>query len=176
MNRRIAIVIGNWVSVKASRTIRGDIYSVLLSLMGNSDTTTNNNNDLVVRLTAVIHMKTCVDEWDFDSNQFMPYFEPSLSLFTSLLHQLEEFDSKIKVLNCLSVIVERLETRVLPFAQSVVGLLPGLWADSEGQNLFRCYIFVILKSLVSVSVVGFTGLGGNKRERCLIFSIHTVSS
>ncbi|KAJ3380752.1 Importin-11 [Lobulomyces angularis] len=139
--RRIAVVIGNWISVKASKEIRGSIYTVLLSLMKKEE-------DLCTRLTAVYNLKICVDDWDFEVDKFFNYFETSLNLFLSLINDTEEFESKIKVLNCLSVIIERMEEKILPFARTITSILPDLWTSSEGQHMFRSAIIVILKSLV----------------------------
>lgn len=71
--------------------------------------------NLAVRLTATIALKHSIDEWDFEPDAFLQYFETCLDLFTRLVHEVVEFDSKMKVLNCLAIIVERLENKVSTF-------------------------------------------------------------
>lgn len=116
------------------------MYQTLLSLMADSD--------LLVRLTAVSNLKTCVDDWDFEPHVFTPYFSQTVGLFTRLVTDCEEVENKIKVLSCLAVIVERLEGGIRPFAIKIVEMLPGLWDMCGEEHLFRGAIICILKSLV----------------------------
>ncbi len=106
LQRRVAWIIGCWIHVKPKKDIRPDIYSLLITLM-------NPDRHIVVRLTAVASLKSCVDEWDFPIDTFIPYMEPILSQFTQLLRHVDEYESKMKIVNCLSVIVERLEKKVI---------------------------------------------------------------
>ncbi|KXS11401.1 ARM repeat-containing protein [Gonapodya prolifera JEL478] len=145
IRRRIAWLTGCWVPIKPSKELdRGLVYSVLVSLLRTDD-------DLVVRLTAVQNIRLVVDDWDFDPEGFAPFLEGIVDSFVSLLGAVEEFDTKLRILNCLTVIIERMETKILPFAQRVVEVLPSLWAESESQNMFRCAMLVILTKLVTSS-------------------------
>lgn len=142
LRRRVAWCIGQWIGVNAGKAVRANVYQVLLTLMSDSDT--------LVRLTAVSSLKTCVDDWDFEVEVFSPYFAQTVGLFTRLVADCEEFENKIKVLQCLGVIVERLESGIIPFAGTIVEILPPLWDGCGDQHMFRSAIVSILRSLVVV--------------------------
>ena len=105
LRRRISIVIGQWTTIKPCPHIHGDIYKVLLTLIAPTE-------DLAVRITSVVQLKCIIDDWDFNVDEFIVFFEPTVDLFVQLMSDSDDFDSKMKVLNCLSVIVERLENKV----------------------------------------------------------------
>ena len=57
-------------------------------------------------------LKARVDEWDFDSDGFVPYLDRAITLLTRLIGEVEQFESRLKILNCLSLIVERMDSLV----------------------------------------------------------------
>ena len=65
-----------------------------------------------------------------------------------LLAEVDEFDSKLMILNCLIVIAERMEGQIVPFIPSILQAFTELWDRSEGQNLFRTSIVTILTKLI----------------------------
>lgn len=113
----------------------------------------NPGTDLVVRLVAVTNLKTCIDDWDFEVSMFTPYFAQTISLFTQLVQDCDEFENKLKVVGCLGVVVERLESGVVPFAQSIVQILPGLW---DGKSRVGFMIRMWRSALVQVCDCGNT--------------------
>ena len=40
----------------------------------------------------------------------------------------------------MNLIIERLGDHILPYVQPLMGLLPGLWRDAEGQGLLRIQV------------------------------------
>ncbi|TPX38440.1 hypothetical protein SeMB42_g06738 [Synchytrium endobioticum] len=142
LRRRISLLIGNWIGVKVKRETRPAIYGLLLQLASPDE-------DLAVRLTAIMNLRTAVDDWDFDPAPFVPYLEKSVTVSTQLVNVVDEFDSKMKVLNSLAVIIERMEAQIAPLSSRITELLPTLWASSEGQHMFRSSILVILTRLVT---------------------------
>src|SRR5947199_3325056 len=56
--------------------------------------------------------KARVDEWDFDSDGFVPYLDRAITLLTRLIGEVEQFESRMTILNCLSLIVERMDSLV----------------------------------------------------------------
>ncbi|TPX34316.1 hypothetical protein SmJEL517_g03017 [Synchytrium microbalum] len=143
LHRRVALLVGHWVGVKVRKETRPAIYSLLLQLASPEEP------DLAVRLTAIMNLKVAVDDWDFDPVTFVPYLEKSVAVFTQLVEAVDEFESKMKVLNSLAMVIERMEAQIAPFSQRITELLPALWASSEGQHLFRSSILVILTRLVT---------------------------
>ena len=53
-----------------------------------------------------------MDEWDFDSDGFVPYLDRAITLLTRLIGEVEQFESRMKILNCLSLVVERMDSLV----------------------------------------------------------------
>ncbi|RHZ44598.1 hypothetical protein Glove_718g38 [Diversispora epigaea] len=89
-----------------------------------------------------------VDEWDFDSEKFATYLDRAVTLLTRLIGDVEQFDSRMKILNCLSLIVERMEKLISPFAEKITNLLPPLWQAAQDEHMFRPAILSILTKLV----------------------------
>uniref|UniRef100_U9SPB0 Importin N-terminal domain-containing protein n=1 Tax=Rhizophagus irregularis (strain DAOM 181602 / DAOM 197198 / MUCL 43194) TaxID=747089 RepID=U9SPB0_RHIID len=89
-----------------------------------------------------------VDEWDFDSDGFVPYLDRAITLLTRLIGEVEQFESRLKILNCLSLIVERMDSQIAPFSEKITNLLPTLWQVAQSEYLFKPAILVILTKLV----------------------------
>ncbi|RUS25970.1 armadillo-type protein, partial [Jimgerdemannia flammicorona] len=141
LRRRIAWIIGKWVGVKISKSARPDVYRVMLRLMSAEE-------DTVVRLTAVNNLKNCVDDWDFEATPFAPFLKEAVYGIIGMLGDVSEFDSRMRILNSLSMIIERVEEQIAPYAQQIVELLPSLWNTSESEHLFKSAILVTLTKLV----------------------------
>ena len=104
IRRQIALVIKSWISVKVSKRSRTMAYDALLKLSGDADT--------VVKLTSMISLRQCVDDFDFELEDFMPFVAPAISQCLGIIDEYEEFESKLCILNTISVIVLRLESKV----------------------------------------------------------------
>ncbi|KAI8899690.1 armadillo-type protein [Globomyces pollinis-pini] len=141
IRKRIANLLGQWVSVKCSKESRPFVYQILLSLL-------HSNEDIVVRLTAVNSLKLAVDDFDFELERFNPFFQPFVDGIMVLLKDVEDFDSKMKIINCLIVMIERMDGNIYQSIQPLVQLLPNLWDASEGQNMFRVSIVTVIAKLV----------------------------
>jgi hypothetical protein len=140
VKRRISNVLGKWISVKCSKEKRSLVYEILLSLL--------QSKDFVVRLTAVQDLRLVVDDFDFEADKFQKYVQPSVDLLLKLMGEVDEYDSKLKIIQCLIVIVERMEGSFVASVVPLVQILPELWTRSEGQNMFRTSIVGIIATLV----------------------------
>jgi hypothetical protein len=105
LRRRIAWMIGHWIGVKIDKQYRSYVYQIMLQLLAPEE-------DMVVRLVAANNLRNCVDDWDFETEDFVPYIEPSILLLTALLKDVEEFDSRMRILNCMNIVIDRVESRV----------------------------------------------------------------
>lgn len=108
VRRRTAILLGQWVTIKVSKENRPLVYQIYQHLLDPSD----EYNDLVVRITAGRRFRNIVDDWEFDTEQFLPFAEPVLSRLMHLIQEVEHTETKMALLNTISVTVERLEHRV----------------------------------------------------------------
>ena len=108
LRRRIAILLGQWVSVKISTENRPLVYQIFQHLLDKRDTL----NDEVVRVTAGKQFKNVADEWEFEVKAFMPFAPHILSAIMALIEEVELTETKRALLDTVSVIVERMDYQV----------------------------------------------------------------
>ncbi|XP_014861809.1 PREDICTED: importin-11 [Poecilia mexicana] len=149
IRRRVIWLIGQWISVKFKSDLRPLLYEVILSLM--------QDPDLVVRIETATTLKLTVDDFEFRTEQFLPYLESIFGLLFQLLQQVTECDTKMQVLHVISCVIERVNTQIRPYAGCLVQYLPLLWKQSEEHNMLRCAILTTLIHLVQ-------GLGAESKN------------
>ena len=108
LRRRIAILLAQWIPIKLSKESRPLVYQIFQHLLDKNDPI----NDQVVRITAGRQFKNIADEWEFDAEQFLPYAPEILSRIMALIEEVELTETKMALLNTISVVVERLEHNV----------------------------------------------------------------
>ncbi|XP_075039084.1 importin-11 isoform X2 [Mixophyes fleayi] len=149
LRRRVIWLIGQWVSVKFKADLRPPLYEVILGLL--------QDQDLVVRIETATTLKLAVDDFEFRTEQFLPYLESTFGLLFQLLQQVTECDTKMQVLHVLSCVIERVNLQIRPYVGCLVQYLPLLWKQSEEHNMLRCAILTTLVHLVK-------GLGGDSQN------------
>lgn len=132
---------GQWINVKFARHTRPLFYQIVLKLM-------NAQEDLVVRLTAANTLKTAIDDVDFNLDDFLQFLDESFGSLFHLLKCTQDCDTKMHVLNVLSLLIQRIGDRVKPFATSLSLYLPELWQESGDHNMLRCAIVSTVTHLV----------------------------
>jgi hypothetical protein len=137
-------MIGKWVSVNISKAARPTVYTIMLHLLRPEE-------HLAVRLAAAQNLKVSIDDWDFEPQSFAPFLEQAVQGLRSLMGEVEEPDSRMRILSCMSIIVERMDEHIAPYAQQIIELLPPLWQAAADQNLLQSAILVIMTKLVEVS-------------------------
>ena len=160
LRRRIAVMLGQWLPVKEdlNRTL---VYQIFQYLLHKDDKL----NDLVVRVTAGRQLKNIIDPFGFTPEGFLPYAQPMLSGLMSLIQEVELTETKMALLNTLSVIVVRMQQNVLcrlfplydstdhlqinPFADHIISLLPPLWDQAGEEYLMKQAILAILVALIN---------------------------
>ncbi|XP_045068341.1 importin-11 [Coregonus clupeaformis] len=149
IRRRVIWLIGQWISVKFKSDLRPLLYEVVLNLM--------QDPDLVVRIETATTLKLTVDDFEFRTEQFLPYLESIFSLLFQLLQQVTECDTKMQVLHVISCVIERVNIQIRPHVGCLVQYLPLLWKQSEEHNMLRCAILTTLIHLVQ-------GLGAESKN------------
>lgn len=148
VRRRIAMIISQWVSVQCSSESRVKIYEFLLFCLNPEDPL----NDNVIRLYACEALRFTVDEWDTRIEDFIPFLASFLNrLFPFITDTLSNVESKQFVLQVISVIIERVQHHIAPFANLILQALPVLWEESEEHLQMRCVILQTLASFISAS-------------------------
>ncbi|KAK7203529.1 armadillo-type protein [Myxozyma melibiosi] len=143
--RRIAIIISDWVSVKCGQQTRKIIYDVLARLLDPSLPL----NDLVVQLSAASALKSAVDEWDFKLEDFLPYLELFLTRIMEMMNKMEMIETKLALLQVISVIVEVSEMHILAYADSIIAVLPSLWDQAGDEHILKGAILHTLTVLIN---------------------------
>lgn len=108
IRRRIAIIISQWIAIKIAKEKKPIVYQIFQHLLDKSDPL----NDQVVRVTAGRRFKDVADEWEFNADNFLPYAPVTLDRLMALVQEVELPETKMALLNTISVIVERLEHHV----------------------------------------------------------------
>ncbi|XP_067172692.1 importin-11 isoform X2 [Apteryx mantelli] len=120
IRRRVIWLIGQWISVKFKSDLRPMLYEAIRNLL--------QDQDLVVRIETATTLKLTVDDFEFRTDQFLPYLESMFTLLFQLLQEVTECDTKMHVLHVLSCVIERVN-------------MQGLGADSK--NLYPFLLPVI---------------------------------
>ena len=107
LRRRIAIVLGQWMLVKQGLN-RPLVYQIFQFLMDSSSPL----NDEVVRVTAGRQLRNVIDPFEFTAEPFMPFAEPIIGRLLALIQEVELSETKLALLNTLSVMVVRMEGQV----------------------------------------------------------------
>ena len=105
IRRRIAIIISQWITIKVGKDKKPIVYQIFQHLLDKNDPL----NDQVVRVTAARRFKDCVDEWEFSTDNFLPYAPIILDRIMALVQEVEMPETKMALLNTISSIVERME-------------------------------------------------------------------
>lgn len=90
IRRRVAWLLGQWTGVKLSPELRPALYAAMLPLLQREE-------DMVVRLTACSTIRMAVDDFEFNTVQFLEFLEPSFTLLFALLKEVHECDTKVIV-------------------------------------------------------------------------------
>ncbi len=141
IKRRILILISNWVNIKLSSENRPLVYELLCNCL-------QPNEDLVIRLQATLTLKAVLDDIHFEKENYLPFLNFHFGLLCQLLKQVEECDTKIKVLSVLNFLIERVDIHIRPFCSQLADYLPFLWQESADYNMLRCSIVTSFHHLV----------------------------
>lgn len=107
LRRRAAVVLGQWLPVKEGLN-RPLVYQIFQHLLNKGDQL----NDQVVRVTAGRQLRNVVDPFEFAAEPFVPYVPSILGSLMALIEEVELPDTKLALLNTISVIVTKMERHV----------------------------------------------------------------
>ena len=108
IRRRIAILVGQWSTIQDAQGSRPIYYQVFQFLLNKDDPI----NDQVVRVAAGRELGRAVNAWEYNAKEFMPFADDLLARLMSLVDEVDLAETKINLLNTISVIVERMEHHV----------------------------------------------------------------
>ncbi|KAI9744571.1 MAG: hypothetical protein M1818_002100 [Claussenomyces sp. TS43310] len=143
LRRRIAILLGQWITVKIDVANRPLVYQIFQHLLNSQDEI----NDIVVRMTAARQFKAVVDDFGFEAEGFLPFATDILSRLMALIQEVDHTETKMAILDTIRTIAVRLEQHISPFADQIVSLLPRLWEASGEEHLMKQAILTLLSTL-----------------------------
>ncbi|KAJ2825749.1 hypothetical protein IWW50_002711 [Coemansia erecta] len=138
---RTAWLIGKWVVVKFPVDQRPHAYTLLLELARSEE-------PLVVRIEALSSLMRCIDDWDFDPEQFAPFLQPAFECITSVLAKVDMPETRMRVVSFLSSIVQRMQREIVPYAASIVQMIPPLWESAANENMYQTTILILITKVV----------------------------
>lgn len=85
----------------------------------------------------------------------MQFLSDCTNFLFRLLHEAKEVDTKMKVLNIISLLMERVGPAIQPHTPTLIQALPSLWEESGRQNCS------MLRSIIISTLTNITkSLGG----------------
>lgn len=149
IKRRMCLIISSWVTVNCSRESRVDIYKLLINFMQPD----NKINDKVVKLTAVQTLRTVINDWDFNKQDFQPFLKEFVVLCIGMLKEMGYTESKLYILDSLSALVERCNPLIDQESLiSILQVVPPFWekatVDGSEESILKASLLRVLKNLV----------------------------
>lgn len=97
-----------------------------------------------------MYLFTASDKVLFLSSIVLQFLSDGTTQLFQLLLDCRECDTKMKVLNVLSLLMERMGVAIQPHVSALLQHMPQLWAESEHQSasMLRC---VILSTLTNIT-------------------------
>lgn len=145
LRRRIAILLSEWVPIRASKETRPLIYEIFRHFLNPNDPT----NDIVVRITTARLFKIIFDEFGFEGEMFTPFASDVLTQLINLLQEVEVDEAKLAILESTRMLIQRMETHVSQFGDMVMNAVPEIWQSAGDLGLMmKQSVLLIIQSLV----------------------------
>lgn len=140
IHRKVALILGQWVSEIKDDTRRA-VYCALIRLL--------QENDLCVRLTACRSLYFHIEDEDanFNEKEFLDLLPICWDLCFKLVDEVQEFDSKVQVLNTISVLIARV-TEIMPYANKLVLFFQKAWEESSSESILQIQLLTALNNFV----------------------------
>ncbi|TFK43406.1 armadillo-type protein [Crucibulum laeve] len=155
IKRRIAWLIGKWVSESCTSPSNPKVWEVLVHLLQDR----GEGTDAVVRLTAATSLRECIDTLEFVPDVFTPFLPATVSELVRLIGEAETMESKRRVDTTLNTVIEQAGTRIIPFVPIITEPLPQIWNSAEDDWLFKASLLVTVTKLVESVKEQSTNLG-----------------
>ncbi|KAF8351332.1 armadillo-type protein [Amanita rubescens] len=166
IKRRIAWVIGKWISESCYTPKDPKVWETLVHLLQDRDA----GSDTVVRLTAATALRECVDTVDFDVHVLEPFLPTTVSELVNLMGEADTMESKRRIDNTLNSIIEQSGHRVrtpaftatmyVAFYLSIIDSDRHLGTSAGEDWLFKGSLLVTITRLIEAVKAESTPLGG----------------
>lgn len=144
IKRRIAWLIGKWVSEDCSSPNNPRIWEILVHLLKDRSA----GSDTVVRLTAAGALKECIDTLEFSADIFAPFLGDTVTELVRLVDEADTSESKRRVANTLNAVLEQTKDMVAPFLGVVASPIPKLWTEAGEDWLLKGTLLTTVTKVV----------------------------
>ncbi|VUC21250.1 unnamed protein product [Clonostachys rosea] len=145
LRRRIAILISQWAPVKLEDHSRPIAYQIFRHFLNPND----ENNDVVVRITAARELRWIADELGFSVEAFLPYTSDVLNQLVVLTRNVDIDETKLAILESIRILVTRMEDQVAQFGDQLMSTLPEIWTNSGTEEyMIKQGVIAIFAALV----------------------------
>ncbi|KAL9230690.1 hypothetical protein vseg_006007 [Gypsophila vaccaria] len=138
IHRKVALILGQWVSEIKDDTKR-PVYCAGIKLL--------QDRDLSVRLAACRTLCLLIEDSNFSEKDFIDLLPICWDLCFKLVEEVLEFDSKVQVLNLISVLLGHIG-QVIPYAEKLVSFFHKVWEESSGESLLQMQLLFALRNFV----------------------------
>ena len=150
MRRRVAMLIGAWSDAFADQGVRVEAYAVLLELLRDAD--------MAVRVNACEGLLKLVDDLGFHAEPFAPHLVPAVTALFDLFAAAVEVDTKLRVLNALSILMANMPEHIRPVVNGILQMVPRLWEEAQHEHLMKGAVLVTITRLVQALGPAVTGI------------------
>lgn len=138
--RRAAYLLAAWIA-DVPDGLRPQVYHLLVQQLLPCE-------DMVVKLAGCTVLRVFIDDWNFYEDQFEPFLHQALHHLLLIIQHAYDFDSQVQSFNVLCLILERMGTRVKPFANDIIALIPDVWQKAEDQSLLKIQVLNAMQRLM----------------------------
>ncbi|KAB5520042.1 hypothetical protein DKX38_024361 [Salix brachista] len=138
IHRKVALILGQWVSEIKADTKRA-VYCSLIRLL--------QDKNLSVKLAACRSLCLHVEDANFSEQDFVDLLPICFDSCFKLVEEVQEFDSKVQVLNLISVLIGHVH-EIIPFANKLVQFFQKVWEEASGESLLQIQLLIALRNFV----------------------------
>ncbi|KAL5740360.1 hypothetical protein ACOSQ2_029540 [Xanthoceras sorbifolium] len=138
IHRKVALILGQWVSEIKDETKRA-VYCALIKLLL--------EKDLSVKLAACRSLCLHIEDANFSEKYFTDLLPICWDSCFKLVEEVQEFDSKVQVLNLISILIGHV-SEVIPYADKLVQFFQKVWEESSGESLLQIQLLIALRNFV----------------------------
>ncbi|KAL0489570.1 importin-11 [Acrasis kona] len=143
VRRRACWLLGKWVEKITSGEMKQCVYWNILELLS--------ENDLVLKLSALLTLKPILEyDLEFNLEEFEKFLDPIMTQTVKMLLVVQQEETKLTILSLLTVIMEKIGEKVIPYITSLMDYLPPIWNQSQDDALLKNAIIVNMSKLVMV--------------------------
>ncbi|KAF7301791.1 Importin N-terminal domain-containing protein [Mycena indigotica] len=157
IKRRIAWLLGKLVIADSCIAVTDPLlWQILVHLIRDRGP----GSDAVVRLSAAIALRECIDTLEFNIEVFAPFLPDVVSELVKLLGEVDTFEMKRRVDYTLNVVIEQAGERISDLVPIIADPIPRFWLDASENFAFKSTLLETVTKLVEATKQRSTSLHG----------------